>query len=398
MKKICLIATYSIVMLLGLVGCGMKTTPQNTTTESAVKLVVKDVEPAEENAQHDVMTGDSSIETGGTEEKVSIPYDIESVEVEDHRTAYEYTFNPCVISEELASRYDKKVIECYFEFCEAVYAGDDSFYCPDYDTFLQVNAIACLCHPLYEQFIDLSESDEDTAIDNRYPIAYTLPKDEYMEKLKAFKEEVSHIITSTLQEGDTELEKAIKLYSYIGKNMKYDYDLYEYIISGDYDESQFNRFTQDGLEPSPYRALIWKEGICDELASAYSYLLLQVGVEAVDVDGEMGFNHEWNMVRIDDVYYHVDPTAQVANDNFALCCFAVSTEYFIELNEVNSESIMICGATGLIENTKFQNDSRFESLGYSNQYEIDHENRIIYYMHDVLEGEFYVPKVGEYMY
>lgn len=88
----------------------------------------------------------------------------------------------------------------------------------------------------------------------------------------------------------------------------------------------------------------------------------------------------------------------MANDNFALCCFAVSTDYFIELNGVNRESIMVCGEMGLIENAKFQNDSRFESLGYSGQYEIDHENRIIYYMHDVLEGDFYVPKVGEFRY
>ena len=46
-------------------------------------------------------------------------------------------------------------------------------------------------------------------------------------------------------------------------------------------------------------------GICFEVARAYSYLLMQAGVDATTV---MGAGHEWSYVRINGVIYHVDPT------------------------------------------------------------------------------------------
>ena len=47
------------------------------------------------------------------------------------------------------------------------------------------------------------------------------------------------------------------------------------------------------------------KGICCEIAPAYSYLLMQAGVEATTM---MGFDHEWSYVRIGGHEYHIDPT------------------------------------------------------------------------------------------
>ena len=46
-------------------------------------------------------------------------------------------------------------------------------------------------------------------------------------------------------------------------------------------------------------------GICCEIAEAYSYLLLQVGVDAATV---INAKHEWSIIKLNDKYYHIDPT------------------------------------------------------------------------------------------
>ncbi|MBR0136628.1 MAG: hypothetical protein IJM18_10525, partial [Clostridia bacterium] len=58
-----------------------------------------------------------------------------------------------------------------------------------------------------------------------------------------------------------------------------------------------------------YRLFKTGKGICREIAPAYSYLLMQAGVEATTV---MGSNHEWSYVRIGGRNYHIDPTFVVS--------------------------------------------------------------------------------------
>ena len=61
-----------------------------------------------------------------------------------------------------------------------------------------------------------------------------------------------------------------------------------------------------------------ERGICSEIAPAYSYLLMQAGVDATTM---IGSDHEWSYVRIGGHEYHIDPTFVLSSDE--------SLEYFM---------------------------------------------------------------------
>lgn len=56
-----------------------------------------------------------------------------------------------------------------------------------------------------------------------------------------------------------------------------------------------------------YGALVSKEPVCDGYSHAFRYLLNQVGIEAT-IATSTSMNHAWNLVNIDDEYYHIDVT------------------------------------------------------------------------------------------
>ncbi len=60
---------------------------------------------------------------------------------------------------------------------------------------------------------------------------------------------------------------------------------------------------------SLYGALVEGTAVCDGYAHAFQYLLYQVGIPCLFVTGRSADqDHAWNMVQLDDAYYHVDVT------------------------------------------------------------------------------------------
>ena len=87
-----------------------------------------------------------------------------------------------------------------------------------------------------------------------------------------------------------------------------------------------------------YRLFGSGTGICFEIARAYSYLLMQVGVDATTV---MGGGHEWNYVRINGFNYHVDPTFAIDSGS-SLAYFMMTDEQREETGYVRDGFIFIC--------------------------------------------------------
>ena len=82
-----------------------------------------------------------------------------------------------------------------------------------------------------------------------------------------------------------------------------------------------------------------KTGICCELAKTYSYLLLQLGVEATTVTGD---KHEWSLIKIGENYYHVDPT-WVLEDWYALKYFLMTDEQRHDQGRFDKEKFVYVG-------------------------------------------------------
>lgn len=56
-----------------------------------------------------------------------------------------------------------------------------------------------------------------------------------------------------------------------------------------------------------YGAFVDKKPVCDGYSHAFRYLLKQVGID-VSIATSTSMNHAWNLVKIDNEYYHIDVT------------------------------------------------------------------------------------------
>jgi len=104
-------------------------------------------------------------------------------------------------------------------------------------------------------------------------------------------EKVRWVVQNYIRPEMTEREKALVLHNWIINNASYDEkkDIYE-----------SDRILVDG------------KGVCEAYAFAYYRLLKEAGMAACTMSGDMipasSAGHEWNMVRIDGTWYHVDCT------------------------------------------------------------------------------------------
>ncbi|MBQ3786239.1 MAG: hypothetical protein II799_03095 [Lachnospiraceae bacterium] len=121
-------------------------------------------------------------------------------------------------------------------------------------------------------------------------ICYRMPKEDFLDRVKAFEKDVTDIINSTVKPSYSDFEKCFALYEYMESDYTYDYD--------------WPPDTKDGLV---YNCFMTHTGICGELASIYTYLLMECGIDAVTVE-DSKMSHAWTLVTLDGQPYHVDPT------------------------------------------------------------------------------------------
>lgn len=289
----------------------------------------------------------------------------------DDRPAYHYEFNPHVCSAICRLCLGDEVEAELNAYCDAVLAGSDSFPCSGAENWERVNAAKEEALPI-SIFVDLGESyDESLLIDGQYPLNYTVSKSEFSQITADFQAQVAALIAAAdLREGDTELERALKLYTSESLRCVYDYKTEE-------------DFTIRGYKSNAYHVIMSGRGICQEFARAYAYLLQQVGVEASTCGSEMVREygpHEWTVILLDGVWHHADVTWQL-NEPYALTFFGGTDEerYYhgvvLECNDFGNYGVL--GVDDLpIEDFRFE---PFESVKW---YRIDHETQTLFYYDD----------------
>ena len=69
-----------------------------------------------------------------------------------------------------------------------------------------------------------------------------------------------------------------------------------------------------------YGALVNHLSICQGFAQTYDYLCKRAGLFSLVVSGNTSFgDHAWNIIKLDDGYYHVDTTWMQSNKNRYFC-------------------------------------------------------------------------------
>ena len=209
--------------------------------------------------------------------------------------------------------YGKDKCDAWSNLIDAVMEGKDTFACVDKHTYLwMMNEFPDRYLPVLHKIVKTPDNYLDIEVNGTAPIEYKVSKEEAAKMIEEFKQLVEDTINEAVKPEYNDFEKALALYNYFATTYVYDYDAARLVES----EPSKANYT------CSYRLLTEKTGICSELAKAYSYLLMQLGVDATTVtEGK----HEWSLIKLCGNYYHVDPT-WVINDWYGLSYFLMTDE------------------------------------------------------------------------
>lgn len=256
--------------------------------------------------QTSVETGTS--DTAATTAPTTAATTVEETTVEETATEAprgHFEFKTVVIPSILRDIMGEDMCVAYGNYVNAVLAGEDDFEVVDEKSYdWMIGQFPSQCFPLLFEY---TGSNYGGAFSNgRATFQYKIPKDELAVKEAEFEKMVTDILNENLRDDYSDFEKVLALYLYFSENYTYDYDTY-YVM-----EDQNVDFL------SAYRFLTRKTGICCECATAFTYLLLQAGVDANNIGGNLNYNnegHEWVYITINGRNYHVDPTYAMSSGN-----------------------------------------------------------------------------------
>lgn len=286
---------------------------------------------------------------------------------EETSKPYPFTFQPHVLSEEYKQAYGKEFEKSFYEFCDAVLAGEESFMCPDSETYYRIMEAAATCMPIADYYLEPQEHQPQNGVGK---LEYSLERDAYLREVERFQQTVSDWITENLQEGDGDFEKVISLYSGFSQSVVYDYDALE---------------TEEWVDLSPYRALMKRQGICQEFVGAYAYLLMQAGVNSTgcgSLNRDHSAAHEWNMVQLDGKNYYLDTTFQNTTDPFGLQYFGMDEQRRDEAGDFDPADYNIANLNLYGAEDFPAKDRSFAPLWSAVRYELDRKNKIVKYYTD----------------
>jgi len=134
-----------------------------------------------------------------------------------------------------------------------------------------------------------------------------IPSQSQMQKMYlALNFEVNRIISQiTATTASDEYALLIKLYEYLQENVNYDKQEYIANLKG---------VCTNQNAHNAYGALINKYAVCDGYSSAFALLAKKLGFDCMIVIGMSSYesssviNHAWNIVKIQNKYYHMDNT------------------------------------------------------------------------------------------
>ena len=285
-----------------------------------------------------------------------------TVEIADN-----FTFQPKVASQYLVEIFGEQKVETWFNLVDAVMAGEDTFACPDQETYNWVmGQFPNKCFPVLLEVIDYAY-DRDHSVNNGVAsFTYRVSRDEAAAKIAEFAKLVEDILNETMKSDYSDFEKALSLFLYFREAYTYDYAAWEDVENG------------EGFYTNSYRLLTEKTGVCHEIANAYSYLLMQAGVDATTI---MSNSHEWSYIRLNGKNYHVDPTYALSGAAGELFYFLMTDASRCE-DGFEKEKFIYC--SNYSQDNPYPDyaadDKTFTDLRFGCFDSLDHENRILNYI------------------
>ena len=284
-----------------------------------------------------------------------------------------FTFNPHVYSPTLGTEIPQDHWDSFYNLCDALRAGGDTFACSSQEAYDFSMDSCVLAHLLPPSCMKISgeSNDQTKPYENGVGrIYYNIPPEEYVKRQAEFEEKVVDVLNTCLEPDDDDFEKCLKLYRYMEMNYIYE------------------DFPQGCGDGAYYYTFMTHKGVCDEISGVYMYLLLQVGVDVLEVGCTVPtMAHAWNYVIIDGHGYHIDPTWSLMPDHeidasLSLEYFMMTDEHRIgdgcDLDELTVDLLpkyWLSNSTLKLPET----DDRFYAKDYSKLDSLDEENKIMHY-------------------
>lgn len=285
-----------------------------------------------------------------------------------------YKFNPHIYSKKLGDIIPKEHYEALYNLIDALREGKDTFACSSEAAYKWATDDGTLNNFLPAACMKVSgkSNDGSTPFENGVGRIYlNMSSEEFIKRETQFEKDVEEILNTWLEYDDNEFEKVIKLYDYMETTFTY----------GDIMPSE----TGDG---SDYYAFQKKMGVCDHIASLYAYLLMQAGVDAMNIGiFEPDMCHAWTYVVVDGKSYHVDATwalkKSLSTNDLYLDYFMMSADRREAsgclLNDITAQILPGFWASKY-ENLDLKTaDNRYDVLRYCTYKGLDEVNKILYY-------------------
>lgn len=212
-----------------------------------------------------------------------------------------FVFRPKVRSHYMEEVFGETMCDTWDNLVDAVMAGENTFACPDKHTYDWVmGQFPNRYFPVLVELIDLAYDRNQPVVDGVASFTWLVPPEEAAVRIAEFAKQVEDLLNEVMWSNYSDFEKALALYDHFSRSYTYDYDTFDKMYESYVDYLSAYRFMSTGT------------GICCEISTAYSYLLMQAGVEATTM---MGDDHEWSYVYINGSNYHIDPTFVLGADS-----------------------------------------------------------------------------------
>jgi hypothetical protein len=211
-----------------------------------------------------------------------------------------YVFQPKICSVYMEEVFGKDMCDAWYNLVDAVLNGEDTFACKDQYTYdWMMGQFPEHCLPILPELISYAWDREHSVVDGVASFTYLVPPEEAKARIEEFGRQIEDMLNEVFLDDYSDFEKCLALYIYFSDHYEYDWDTYSKMYDEYVDYTSCYRFFQTGI------------GICHEISSAYSYLLMQAGVQATTMSGTRSYDlsgHQWSYVRINGKDYHIDPT------------------------------------------------------------------------------------------
>lgn len=172
--------------------------------------------------------------------------------------------------------------------------------------------------PVYNSF-----SNVETEFDSTGKVTITIKHNYNDSDINILEDTINNIMSEIINNDMTTEDKIKAVHDYIINNTKYDIDR---------SDNKINTYHSD----TAYGALIEHYAICGGYADSMKLFLEHLGITNYKISSE---NHVWNLVKIDNNWYHLDltwddPVTSTGEDVLEYDYFLISTS---ELNELESD-------------------------------------------------------------